>query len=74
MPSVAGRCITVPYHWPELTALSPTPPPPYPISVTFLPFSACCAPVAPWSAPTITFMSGCACSIVCAALSAFAGL
>jgi hypothetical protein len=44
------------------------------MSVTFWPFSACCAPVAPWSAPTITFRSGCACSIVCDAFNAFAGL
>src|SRR5262249_32579738 len=74
LPSVAGRCITVPTQPPEAPPLSPTPPPPYPTSVTCLPLSACCAPVAPWSAPTITFMSGCAWSIVCAAFSAFAGL
>ena len=28
LPSVAGRCTTVPYQAPEATALSPTPPPP----------------------------------------------
>ena len=28
LPSVAGRCMTVPYHSPGLTALRPTPPPP----------------------------------------------
>src|SRR5262249_45673026 len=28
LPSVSGRCITVPYHAPEPPSFSPTPPPP----------------------------------------------